>query len=331
MATVGIATILTTALSLASPRMWGAPATAGSRHLCRTYVSKKIPPRRAGILRKIEKDLSSLSPGKPSLTVIDFSLASPAGAAAIFKRMLATASKIGDDGLFTQWRISPDGRVSPILDDPTVAKDIGMDQIGAWNRDPDIRRHFADAHARSRELETALRQSITETAIGISEVVFSLQIRKPSEDWHLDWYPSEYLVATQTVVAKTRDGTGLHDEPFAGTEYLLPTNGANEEISDRLSTATLDLGPIVHAGFTVHEAVTTDIVATGRSATAATGSLAIHSGVTRVERVLGRNQRFGLVSPPHRGSQKNLEFRGAILVRLAPVGRNQPKSENGRP
>lgn len=245
--------------------------------------------------------LSGLTPGKTSMVQTEFPLVSEESSALIFAQMQDDLAKIPGlaAGFFTQLRIAPDGMLSAIYDDQTVKKEFGESVLEVWNKDPRLMSAFRGIYARARDLEAVVAPRILETRVGISEVIFSYQIRKPPEGWHLDWYDSEYLVATQAFVAQREDGCR---EPFAGTEYLFARGGAGK-------TAV---------AFGVNTEPVIDIYAEGCVVKTRTGQLAMHSGVRRVENVLGPAERYTLVSPAHRGPDQALAFRGAIVVRFAP-------------
>jgi hypothetical protein len=222
----------------------------------------------------------------------------------VFKQMREDDLSGNGAAFFSQFHIGSDGKLSRIID-PTIAKDVGDHVLEEWNRHTDLVAGFRLAYARASRLQELLVQSLPgeKANLNLSEVVFTYQRRQVSEGWHLDWYPTEYLIGTQTFVAKrfSRERSQLEDAMDGGTEYLLSQGtGHRQEIEFRVNKT---------------EPIT--VRSSGYPFTTPTGLLALHSGTTRAIQFGGASAEYDAVSPPHRGSQSPLEYRASIAIRFS--------------
>ena len=269
------------------------------------------------ISSRIKNRLGVISSDRTSFTSLKYPLVSSASRDVIQKAIVdffGGNGPLSKHSFFSQFTINEKGELQIIVD-PTVVKDSGANFVSAINKNKKVKEELRIVFEKSVELARILRSSLTETKAELAEVVLTVQVNKVSEGWHLDWYPQEYLIATQTFIAKKRLGDGdLVDEPFAGTEYLI--HGDLPEVHE----AMLLNGP-TRLEFKVNSSEPVLLSAQGFVYNSPSGRLMIHSGVRRVHQALGiPNEAYGysLVSPPHRGSSKNLVIRGSLAVRFQP-------------
>jgi hypothetical protein len=280
---------------------------AYASNICHFLLAGRPIPRVDGpaLTNQIYADIGQPKAGESSVTVVDFPLVDDAMAADVFAKMLEGAES--NTKFFSQFRISPEGSLAPIDDDETVAKDSGDEISAIWNRDENTRKTFAHIYRRAKALEQIVNAAIPETELEIGEVIFSYQVGKPPEGWHLDHYDTEYLIATQAFIAKKLDENGdLQDEPLGGTEYLIMDAGSQGKI--QIAFNVNQLKPFKKI---------TRIETNGVSYATPTGMLAMHIGTSRVQRLMGLHESFNMVSPAHRGAQ-TLDFRGSIAIRFKP-------------
>ena len=215
---------------------------------------------------------------------------------------------------FSQFTIDSRGKLFAIID-PTFVKNSGEHFAEKWNRNHDALKATQIIRKNIEALAEELKKTLHETEIELAEAVFTVQVNQVSEDWHLDWYPQEYLIATQTFIAKKRTPNGqLIDENFAGTEYLL-----SGDIPEVIDLITKDRPRRID--FRVNTQTPTWISGKGYFYPSPTHRLLIHSGAKRVHQLLGIPENasgYSLVSPPHRGSFKELVLRAALAIRFKP-------------
>ena len=251
------------------------------------------------------KDLNAIAtpiPEKPSFTQMNYSLISSESAKILFQQMQKDAQDLPfvRKGFFSQILIQSDGSLKPVNDPTIVTMDAGDVIINRYNRIPHIRQIFSEVYKRAKSLQQILSQMLPEADINTSEVVFTFQYRKPSEGWHSDWYANEYIIVTQTFVAQKLNQQGaLTHEPKGGTEYFISDNNSASSIQ-----------------YDVHKTPVEQVKMQGYSYTTPTGLLSIHSGTQRIKELLGEPFQYS-VSPPHRGAQTDMEFRGSLAVRYS--------------
>ena len=236
-------------------------------------------------------------PGKSSVAQIDYSMIPPESANILFQQMQRDVQDLPviQKGFFSQILIQPDGSLKPV-NDPTIdIMDDGSIITDRYNRIPHIREIFMEVYKKVKSLQQMINQVLPETDVDVSEVVFTFQYRKPSESWHSDWYENEYIIVTQTFVAQKQGD--LTNEPNGGTEYFI-----------------LDSSGLDSIQYDVHKTPVERVKIKGYSYTTPTGLLSVHSGVQRIRDLLGESFQYS-VSPPHRGAQTPMEFRGSLAVR----------------
>ena len=258
--------------------------------------------------KSLFNDLNALKPittptsEKPSKAQIYYSMISSASAKVLFQQMQKDAQDfpIIKKGFFSQILIQPDGSLKPINDPTITTMDAGDVVADRYNKTPHIRQIFIEVYKKAKSLEQALNQIIPEADIGISEVVFTFQYKKPSEGWHSDWYENEYIIVTQTFTAQKINQQGiLTNEPNGGTEYFILDNNSAASIQ-----------------YDVHKTPVETVKIHGHSYTTPTDLLSIHSGTQRIKDLLGESFQYS-ISPPHRGAQTPMEFRGSLAVRYS--------------
>ncbi len=263
-----------------------------------------LPDSRCGdvLLSAVQDRLASISEGRSSVLNANHPITPEGFASVVLAQMQIDEAEFErGQGFFSQFRVDDRGHLHTIVD-PTIHKDSGEALAERWNQNRAAIEGFRHTYAQAQALGALLQQALPRETPELAEVVFTHQIRKPSEGWHLDWYPTEYLIATQTFIAKAIDPVSgdLVDSPQGGTEYLLNAGGGlPQSISFRVNK---------RPALTIH--------ATGYRFTTPTGLLSLHSGTSRVAQLLGPDREYDLASPPHRGSQIPLEYRASIAVRF---------------
>jgi hypothetical protein len=259
-----------------------------------------------------------VTPDKSSYAQINYPLVEESVKRDILQKILAAFGSKGNlskSNFFTQFTVNHDGTLRTIID-PTFKKDSGRELAAVWEKDKQVKNDFQRIYNNARALAEDIRHSLPETEIQLAEVVFTLQVNKVSENWHLDWYDQEYLIATQTFIAKRLGSDGsLVDENFAGTEYLL--FGDSPEVME----AILHTWP-KQIEFKVNTDPPIGLVGKGFFYASETGLLSVHSGTSRVHRALQIPKDvigYSLVSPPHRGSYKDLVIRASLAIRFKPA------------
>ena len=250
----------------------------------------------------VEQVIKTPVPEKPSTVQVDHSIISPQAAHTMFHQMQKDVQDIPAvrEGFFSQIIIHPDGFLEPVSDPTIDIMNDGHMVAHRWNKIPRIRQALAEVYKNVESLQRVINQVLPETDINISEVVFTFQYRKPSEGWHVDWYNNEYIITTQTFVATKINPNGIIvDEPYGGTEYFILDNNSSASIQ-----------------FDIHKNPVEHMRVQGFPYTTPTGWLSIHSGVQRIQRLLGESSQY-LISPPHRGAQTAMEFRGSLAVRYS--------------
>ena len=251
-------------------------------------------------LTALKTTIATPIPEKSSVTQINYSMISSESANILFQQMQRDVQDfpVIQKGFFSQILIQPDGFLKPINDHTIDIMDDGGIITDRYNRIPHIQEIFIEVYEKVRSLQQVINRILPETDIDISEVVFTFQYRKPSEGWHSDWYENEYIIVTQTFVAQTINQQGvLTYEPNGGTEYFI-----------------LDSNSAVSIQYDVHKTPVEKVKIQGYSYTTPTGLLSVHSGVQRIKGLLGESFQYS-ISPPHRGAQTPMEFRGSLAVR----------------
>jgi hypothetical protein len=269
------------------------------------------------LARHVAQGIGQVSHDRSSFMKINLTLVPPSTREMILQKTLkdfGSGTSLRSAHFFSQFTIDDEGRLHTI-NDPTVVKDAGDDIARHWEQDAALRSSFAEIYRNTKMFAEQIRLALPEAEVELAEIVFTLQVNKVPESWHLDWYEQEYLIATQTFLAKKLDSGGkLVDEDLGGTEYLL--FGDIPEVRQ----AILESSP-KKIEFTVNMNPPIGLVGKGFHYLTPTHLLSMHSGVSRVNSVLGITQEaegFNLVSPPHRGSYSDLVIRGSLAIRFRP-------------
>ena len=254
-------------------------------------------------LEHIKKAIAIPIPNKASVVAVNHSIVPPESVNILSQQMQKDVQDLPEirKGFFSQIVVQPGGLLVPAHDSTVDTMDNGSIITDRWNKIPHIRQIFAEVYKKVKSLQETLNQVLPETDVNISEVVFTFQYRKPSEGWHSDWYENEYIIATQTFLAQkiNQNGTLIH-ETHGGTEYFILDDNSGSSIQ-----------------FDIHKNPVERVEIQGFSYTTPTGWLSIHSGVQRIQKLLGESFQYS-ISPPHRGAQApTLEFRGSIAVRYS--------------
>jgi hypothetical protein len=156
------------------------------------------------LIAAVGERLANVKKGRSSMLNSDYSLIPQEFPTIVFEQMRIDEAMLErGSGFFSQFRIDENGQLNTIVD-PTFKKDSGEFVAERWNRNSEVTNGFKHAYRQGLEL-AALLQALPSENPMLAEVVFTHQIRKPSEGWHLDWYPAEYIIATQTFIAKQYD------------------------------------------------------------------------------------------------------------------------------
>lgn len=266
---------------------------------------------------EIRERMGSVYPSRSSVVQVDFPLVSRNSSHTILQKLIKTFGINTDTHFFSQFVLDPQGMLHTI-EDPTFKKDDGKNLSMDWNDDSALRESLSSIYINIKSLEQNVRVLLPESEVELAEVVLTIQVNKVSENWHLDWYPQEYLIGTQTFIAYTLDPNGdLKEEDFAGTEYLL--FGHIPEVLKIMKKRT----PPISVTFSVNSNPRVVLTGTGFWFETPTKILSLHSGVKRVHKVLNipeNTNGYSLASPPHRGSYKNLLFRVSLAIRFKPSG-----------
>lgn len=285
-------------------------ATSNSVFFCREVFSSEIT-------KEVRRRIGVISNHGTSQTTLKYPLVPHSAKVRLFSQVENAFG--GESGFphakfFSQFHITEAGILKTIVD-PTVKKNLGTELALKLSQNSEMRRDLQRVYENIQQLSHELRFALAETEIELAEVVLTIQINKASENWHIDWYQQEYLVATQTFTAKKRNNEGfLENEPEAGTEYLIA--GDHPEVG----TAILNERP-KQIEFSVNTKTPVTLAGKGVIYKTPTNALSIHSGVTRIHKhpdfsteIVG----YSLVSPPHRGSYKDLVYRASLAIRFKP-------------
>ena len=254
-------------------------------------------------LKHIKKAIAVPTPKKSSVVIVNHSLVPPESVNILFQQMQKDVQDLPEirKGFFSQIVVHPNGFLRPAHDSTIGIMDNGNIITDRWNKIPHIRQIFSEVYKKMKSLQETISQALPEADINLSELVFTFQYRKPSEGWHSDWYENEYIITTQTFLAqKINENGALIHETNGGTEYFILDDKSESSIQ-----------------FDIHKKPVEHAEIQGFPYTTPTGSLSIHSGAQRIQKLLGEPFQYS-VSPPHRGAQTpTLEFRGSIAARYS--------------